>query len=184
MRRFSSLAFLMAQHHGGALFPSIEELGDHFRRVLEVCHDPDDRVARGLIKRVQRRAYVAKVPGVHDYADIGIGGRNPFQDLHGAIARAVVDENVLVAVASHRCHHIANAGVQLLDILFLVETTSYDADGFHADVAGVTFPFLRRGVDSKLYYSKLYYNGGTSISDTPVLQFSSGCELDEKSNYD
>ena len=119
----------------------MQELGDHFRRILKIGHDSDDGVAGRLVHGMKRRADVAEVPGIDNHPDIGVGGRNPLQDFNGAVARVVVDKNMLVAVPPHLGHHLSDAGIQLLDIFFLVETPRYDADSLHADPTGAAVPF-------------------------------------------
>jgi len=76
---------LDGQDRREAVFPLSDEFGNELGRILEIRHDTDGGVARGLVERVQGRADVAEVAGVDDDLDVGVRGGDALQDLDRAI---------------------------------------------------------------------------------------------------
>src|SRR5436853_7812727 len=72
-----------------------------------------------------------KVPGVYDHFDVLIFPRNLLQNGDGTISRAVVDEDVFIAVAAYADHRRTNAVIELAYIALFVVTGSDDADRLH-----------------------------------------------------
>ncbi len=120
-----------------ALLPPGHEVADHLGRVLQVGDDADHGVAARLQQAVERRADVAEVARVDDHLDARVVGADAAQDLHRAVARGVVDEEVLVGVRARRR---AAAGSRmtsrtwrydLLDVLLFVVAGRDDAQERH-----------------------------------------------------
>lgn len=139
-------AVLLDRNYDGvAVFPFPDHVGDHFRRVLQIGHQPNDRVAFRLMKSVHGRANVPEVAGVDDDLNVLINGRDGFENGNRVIGRSVVDEDVLVLVPANRRHDTADALIQLRHIRFLVVTGGQNTDRLHGShrpiSARSTLPF-------------------------------------------
>ena len=54
---------------------------------------------------------MTEVSGIDDDSDIGVRARNALEYFHSGVLRTIVDEDVLVAIASQPGHYSANAVV-------------------------------------------------------------------------
>ena len=109
----------------GAGLDGGDEARDVLGLVLQVAvHRHDDRAARAGEPGVHRRM-LAEVALEADGADVSVARGEPPDDLPGAVARAVVDEDQLVVRAGER---LADAAAQLLERRLLVEERDDDRE--------------------------------------------------------
>ncbi len=76
-----------------ALFPFLNQLQDHFRRVLQVRVDNDSGIAERVIQTGRHGNLVAEVPREIDAAHTRIFFRKPVHDFCGLVRRTVIDED-------------------------------------------------------------------------------------------
>ena len=81
-------------------------------------------------------ADVAEVAGVDDDFDVWILGGDLLEDGDGCVLGAVIDEDVLVAVAADAEHDLADLIVEVEDVVLLVVAGGHDGDGFLGDRRG------------------------------------------------
>ena len=120
-QRVLAARFLNCDHNRGALLPFIEHLWNQFRRVLKVRDDANDGISRCLVEGMHGRTDVAEIAGIGDNLHVVVGRGNLLENCYGAVARGIVDEDVLVPVASDLAHHRPDPLVQLAHVVFFVE---------------------------------------------------------------
>ncbi len=130
MERLAAADF-HAHHDLAALLPFREELAQQLRRLLQVGHERNHRVAAGLEHAVKRRADMAKIAAVDDYLDMLVFRRQSPENRLRLVGGGVVDEDVLVAVSTQRGEYFLDPPVTLFDIIFFVVAGRYNANEFH-----------------------------------------------------
>ena len=90
-----------------------QEAGDLAGIVLEIGVQGHDQLAAGLGEAGAQGGRLAEVAAKADAADVRVGGRQAADDLPGAVAGAVVDEDHVQVVALGR-GHLAQLAVQRL----------------------------------------------------------------------
>ncbi len=93
--------------------------GNLVRVVLQVAVHGQDELARGVVETGRQRRGLAEVPAQLDHQHAAVHRGNLFQQLVGAVARAVVHQHQLKAVA-HLLHHLLQAGIQDGDVLLFI----------------------------------------------------------------
>ena len=87
--------------------------------MLQIAVHRQNELARGMVEAGRQRRGLAKVAAQLDHQHAAVDRGNLFQQLVGAVARAVVDQHQLKAVA-HLLHHLLQASVEDGDVLFFV----------------------------------------------------------------
>ena len=91
-----------------ALAPAGGELEDHLRRILEIAVEHDHRVAQRDVDAGSQRDLVSEVAGELDEAETRLLPRRLDQQLVGAVAAAVVDDDRL-RLAVEQVHDVREA---------------------------------------------------------------------------
>ena len=106
--------------------PLGDEVGEHFRRVLEVGVHDDDRLAAGVVHPRRHRPFLAEVPGQPDQLDAVVVALQLQHGLGRTVAAAVVDEEDLVRseLVEHRRETVVEDG----DVPLLVVEGDDDRD--------------------------------------------------------
>src|ERR1700681_1207424 len=111
-----------------ALFPFFEQLGENFRRILQIGHQDDNRIPAGLQNGMHRRSHMAEVACIANYLHVGVGGSDFTENGKCSIAGGIINEDVLIAIFSESGHQRAHALVDLSNIAFFVETWGDDTN--------------------------------------------------------
>ena len=123
---------------GTPLLPFAEEVDDHLRGILQIREQNDYGITFGLKEGVLGRADVAEIARIDDYLDVGIVPGDATQNIHRAICRIVINDDVLVAILRQPREDLSDTFSQDFDIAFFVVAGTDDADELH-----IPFPLRR-----------------------------------------
>ncbi len=139
-----------------SFLPFFDHGGDDFGRVLKIAVDQDHAVAGGVVDAGSDGGLMAEIAGEADELDAGVLGVIFANNLGGAVAAAVIDQDDFPVVAGG-VEGGADAAAELGEVVFFVEDGGYDGNhgaspGRVAGVGWACFSNSFRVTTSKVPY--------------------------------